>query len=462
MIRIFKHYISRAYLWLFIVEWLVFFMAMYWGSDVRFLNVTSWYTDELIVEASLVFSTILTMSCVGLGLYRRSLDWDDYNLVLRVFVSFAIAALMIISIYYLFPEFLIARSVFIYALAFAFLGMMLSRYFFYRFVSLNQLMRRVLIIGTGEKAQKLTTINNEYVHKGFVLVGFINIDGEQSEVESKKIIGHTKDLVRLVEEYDVEEIVIALDDKRNSLPLNELLICKTLGVNIIDLLVFYEREQGLILLDRHTLSWVVFSDGFQFSVIKSMTKRFFDMVASLSLFLLAWPFMLLTAIAIFIESGLKGPIFYRQIRVGENNKPFTVMKFRSMYTDAEKDGAQWAQENDVRVTKVGRFIRKVRLDELPQIFNVLNGDMSFVGPRPERPEFVEGFEERIPLYKERHHVKPGITGWAQLCYPYGADEKDTINKLQYDLYYVKNYTLFLDISIILGTVEVVLWGRGAR
>jgi lipopolysaccharide/colanic/teichoic acid biosynthesis glycosyltransferase len=172
--------------------------------------------------------------------------------------------------------------------------------------------------------------------------------------------------------------------------------------------------------------------------------------------------MLLTMLVIFLESGFKGSIFYRQERVGEKNKRFEVLKFRSMKVDAESNGAQWAQKNDNRVTRVGKIIRKCRIDELPQIFNVLKGEMSFVGPRPERPEFVEGFNERIPYYCERHRVKPGITGWAQLCYPYGANESDTIQKLQYDLYYVKNYSLFLDFSIMINTVEVILWGKGAR
>lgn len=462
MIRIFKHYISSAYLWLIIAEWLVFYLSMFLGSDVRFLNELPWYTEEHIVEASVICSSTLTLSCMGLGLYRRSLVWDDYNLMLRMSVSFALAAAFIISIYYLFPKYLIARSVFIYALVFAFLGMMICRYLFYRYVNLNKILRRVLILGAGEKASQLASINNEYVHKGFVIVGFVSHSEEKIMVNKELLVGKTEDLCRIAADYDVEEIVVALDDKRKGVPLNKLLDCKILGVHIIDLLEFYEREQGLILLDAHTLSWVIFSDGFEFSGIKSVTKRILDLSASLCLLLVSWPIMLFTALAILIESGLKAPILYRQVRVGENNRHFTVLKFRSMRTDAEKDGAQWAQENDDRVTRVGKFIRKYRIDELPQIFNVLKGNMSFVGPRPERPEFVEGFEKRIPFYAERHRVKPGVTGWAQLCYPYAADEQDTINKLQYDLYYVKNYTLFLDISIILGTVEVILWGRGAR
>ncbi len=462
MIRIFKHYISRAYLWLIIIEWLIFYLAMYLGSDVRFINVASWYTDKDIAEASVVFSIVLSVMCVGLGLYRRSLDWDDYNLALRVCVSFALGAAVILSIYYLFPKYAIARSVFVYAMVFAFLGMMLSRYFFYRFVSHDKLRRRVLILGVGKKAKQLTEINNRYIHKGFVISGFVNVGSETRVVDSSLIIEGAQNLRKVVAEYNIDEIVIALDDRRKAMPLDQLLDCKAGGVKIMDLLGFYEREQGLIFLESLTVSWVIFSDGFDFSTLKSVGKRGVDIIASLGLLLVAWPFMLLTALAIMLESGWRAPILYRQIRVGEGNQNFAVMKFRSMRTDAEKNGAQWAQKNDDRVTRVGRFIRKCRIDELPQIFNVLKGDMSFVGPRPERPEFVAGFEERIPFYAERHRVKPGITGWAQLCYPYGANEQDTINKLQYDLYYVKNYSLFLDISIILGTVEVILWGRGAR
>ena len=230
----------------------------------------------------------------------------------------------------------------------------------------------------------------------------------------------------------------------------------------MNIMGFYEREQGIISLENVHPSWLVFCDGFAQGDFRSLEKRFFDMLASLLLLSISWPIMLLTALAIFLESGLKGPILYRQIRVGENNQNFEVLKFRSMKTDAEKNGAQWAQQNDNRITIVGRVIRKFRIDELPQIYNVFRGDMSFVGPRPERPEFVRGFNECIPYYRERHRVKPGITGWAQLCYPYGADENDTIQKLQYDLYYVKNYSLFLDLSIMMNTVEVILWGKGAR
>jgi sugar transferase (PEP-CTERM system associated) len=216
------------------------------------------------------------------------------------------------------------------------------------------------------------------------------------------------------------------------------------------------------MLDLLQPSWLIFSDGFRYGWLRVITKRMFDIGASGALLFFAWPVMVLAALAIVIESGGRGPIFYRQVRVGENWRLFQLIKFRSRRVDAESNGPQWATKNDSRVTRVGAFMRKTRIDELPQLFNVLKGDMSFVGPRPERPMFVEQLSQNIPFYSERHRVKPGVTGWAQICYPYGASEEDAQQKLQYDLYYVKNYSLFLDLLILLQTAEVILWGRGAR
>lgn len=462
MIRIFRHYISSAYLWLIVIESMVFFAAMYFGSDVRFLFTESWYTDRDITLASAVFSLVLTLSCLGLGLYRRTLSWEDYDLMARTCVSFSLAIFIVTAVYYLLPEFLIARGVLLYALFFAFVGMMVTRFLFYRLANFESLKRRILVIGSGQKASRLGSVNNQFIHKGFTIVGFIALPDEVPYVESSQIIRSEQSIFEIYEEFSIDEIVIALDDKRRGMPLDDLLDCKMSGAMIMDTMGFYEREQGIISLENLNPSWLVFCDGFAQGGSRAFGKRAFDVFASVLLFAVSWPFMVLTALAILLESGFGAPILYRQVRVGEYNQNFDVLKFRSMKTDAEKDGAQWAQQNDSRITKVGGFIRKCRIDELPQIFNVLKGDMSFVGPRPERPEFVSGFEERIPYYRERHRVKPGITGWAQLCYPYGADEYDTVQKLQYDLYYVKNYSMFLDLSIMLNTVEVVLWGKGAR
>lgn len=462
MIRIFRHYISSTYLWLIIMEYCVFFSAMYFGSKVRFLATESWYTEHDITLASIVFAMALSLSCLVLGLYRRSLSWEDYSLIRRMCVSFFIAFLIITQIYYSLPEFLIARSVLGYALFFGFFGMVVSRFLFYKFVNIDRIKRRILVIGGGEKAHALTSLNDSFIHKGFKIIGFFILPGESLVIDEDRIVGANKSLLEISEELKIDEIVIALDDKRLKMPIDELLDCKMSGTKIMDIIVFYEQEKGIISLNDLYPSWLVYSDGFAQGGLKIIGKRSFDLLASLLLLTVAWPFMVITALAIILETGLKGSIIYRQKRVGENNKNFNVLKFRSMRIDAEKNGPQWAEQNDRRVTRVGGFIRKCRIDELPQIFNVLKGEMSFVGPRPERPEFVQGFEERIPYYRERHRVKPGITGWAQLCYPYGANEYDTIQKLQYDLYYVKNYSLFLDLSIMFNTVEIILWGKGAR
>ena len=355
-----------------------------------------------------------------------------------------------------------ARSVLISAIGFSFFGLLLTRYVFYRFVNLDNLKRRVLVLGAGQRAAELRVVNSSFVYRGFDIIGFVALEGESAAIPQALHLSDSSSLSDIVNQYKVDEIVIAIDDRRKKLPVDELLDLKMSGVTILDLLSFYEREQRLIHLETLSPSWLVFSDGFVSQGSRPVMKRGFDILASLLLLSVSWWVMLLTALAIYLESGFGAPVLYRQTRVGYRNQRFEVIKFRSMRLDAEKNGAQWASQTDDRVTRVGRVIRKFRIDELPQLFNVLRGDMSFVGPRPERPEFVQGFEQTIPYYKERHRVKPGITGWAQLCYPYGASEYDTWQKLQYDLYYVKNYSLFLDLTIMLSTVEIVLWGKGAR
>jgi sugar transferase (PEP-CTERM system associated) len=243
--------------------------------------------------------------------------------------------------------------------------------------------------------------------------------------------------------------------------MEEMLACAQRGVGVTDLSSFFEREAGMVKLNVVDPSWLVFSGGFDHSMPRRLSKRFFDLVAAWALLLVAWPVMLMVALCVWLESG--APVFYRQVRVGENGRGFELIKFRSMRTDAEKDGvARWASKDDDRSTRVGRFIRATRLDELPQLLNVLRGDMSFVGPRPERPQFVDMLSQEIRYYGIRHSVKPGLTGWAQLRYPYGASVRDAEEKLKFDLFYVKNQGLVFDLMIMLQTVEVVMFRRGAR
>ena len=318
----------------------------------------------------------------------------------------------------------------------------------------------MLVLGAGHRADRLRKLS-ERPESGFVIVGFVAMTESEPVVEEAISRSAIHNLTRYVENLGVSEVVLALEERRNSLPLSDLLRIKTTGVHVNDFSSFIERETGRIDLDTVNPSWLIFSDGFSSGrAISSAAKRLFDIAASSLLLVLAAPIIAVFALLVKLDS--KGPAFYRQTRVGLFGQPFDVIKLRSMRTDAEVGGAQFAQENDPRVTRLGRFIRKVRIDELPQTWSVLKGEMSFVGPRPERPEFVSDLEEQLPFYAERHMVKPGITGWAQINYPYGASLEDSRHKLEYDLYYAKNYTPFLDLLILLQTLRVVLWHEGAR
>jgi sugar transferase (PEP-CTERM system associated) len=269
-------------------------------------------------------------------------------------------------------------------------------------------------------------------------------------------------LSSLVVKHAIDQIVVAIRDRRGGgFPVQQLLECKMKGVKVVELPTYFEQEYRQVLLESLNPSWMVLGDGFRQGLVGNTVKRVFDLTASAALLVLTLPIMLIVALCIYLESGL--PVLYRQRRVGQGGRVFTLFKFRSMRVDAESSGTPyWASPDDERNTRVGRFIRKWRLDELPQILNVLRGEMSFVGPRPERPYFVDQLVKQIPYYSLRHSAKPGITGWAQVRYQYGASVDDAIEKLQYDLYYLKNRSLFLDLMIMVATVEVVMWGRGAR
>jgi sugar transferase (PEP-CTERM system associated) len=317
-----------------------------------------------------------------------------------------------------------------------------------------------MVLGAGDRAQRLRELGDKS-ESGFAIVSYIAMGEPERVVEEAIAREAIHDLGRFVENLGVSEVVLALQERRNSLPLNDLLRIKTKGVHVNDFSSFMERETGRVDLDTVNPSWMIFSDGFSSGrMFSSALKRLFDIVASLILLLLTAPIIAIFAIVVKLDS--KGPAFFRQERVGLYGETFHLIKLRSMRIDAEKDGAKWAQKDDPRVTRVGRFIRKVRIDELPQTWSVLKGQMSFVGPRPEVPKFVDALQEEIPFYQERHMVKPGITGWAQINYPYGASTEDSRQKLEYDLYYAKNYTPFLDFVILLQTVRVILWPEGAR
>ncbi|HBM06378.1 MAG TPA: sugar transferase, partial [Erythrobacter sp.] len=320
--------------------------------------------------------------------------------------------------------------------------------------------RTVLVLGAGERAKRLERLSHR-PESGFRIGAFVAM-GETAPLIATAVQRESiSDLGRFADRVGATEVVLALQERRNSLPLKDLLRVKTQGVHVNDFSSFLERELGRVDLDTLNPSWLIFSDGFSAGRrLSSIGKRTFDIVASLLLLIVGLPLIGIFAVLVKLETG--GPAFFRQKRVGLYGQTFTLIKLRSMRFDAEANGAQWAEKGDPRVTRVGRVIRTVRIDELPQAWSVLKGEMSFVGPRPEVPAFVSELEKALPYYAERHVVKPGITGWAQINYPYGANTEDARHKLEYDLYYAKNYTPFLDLLILLQTARVILWPDGAR
>lgn len=274
------------------------------------------------------------------------------------------------------------------------------------------------------------------------------------------IIGDYKQISSIVQAGNIDRIIVALDERRGKFPIDELLLCRLKGIKVHDGVGFTEYLAGKLSIDSLYPSFLIFSNGFKNIAVFKRIKRWFDILISMACLIICFPVSLMIAIAIKLNS--EGSVFYQQERVGEDGKVFRLLKFRSMRIDAEENGPLWAEVNDQRVTQVGRVIRKLRLDEIPQMINVLKGEMSFVGPRPERPFFIEQLEKEIPFYSTRHVVKPGITGWAQICYPYGASKEDALEKLKYDLYYIKNLSPLLDLNIIFETVKVVLFGKGSR
>jgi sugar transferase (PEP-CTERM system associated) len=462
MIRLFGHYVSKLYLLLGMVEFLVMFYSLLAGFYMRFamgdLNLVD--TPETLSYTAVAYATAMTISMISVGLYQRGLPFSA-GLLARIGLSFLIASVAMSVVFYTFPDLVVGRGVMAFAMLFTFVGVLGLRSLFFRLTHSETQSTNVLVLGTGRQARMIADL--EPRQPGFRVVGYVPVNDQETSIPAERRLAHDRSLMDMVLSYQVDEIVVALDDRRLRLPVDEILDCKMSGTMVLDLLSFFEKETSRIKLDILQPSWIFFSDGFRLSGVAQSSKRVLDLSAGLMIFLLGWPLMLLVALAIRLESGSGAPILFHQVRVGLNGKTFRVHKFRSMRTDAEADGvARWASKDDSRITRVGNFIRKTRLDELPQVFNVLLGEMSLVGPRPERPEFVEQLEHELPFYAERHRVKPGLTGWAQLSYPYGATIEDARNKLEFDLYYVKNASAFLDLIILLETVEVVLWGKGAH
>ena len=451
---------------LVLLELLIFAGALvstiYLNGKLNFVEHKEIPTNVIVIYA-LVFSLIVQLSSLALGLYNSKLRESFRGVLRRVLVSVAIGFFIvtIINPFYgenALPIELLAIASFI---SFFEVGILRAITFKVDFFGFNK--RKVLVLGSGERASIIEKrMRRDVDRQGFNIHGFIIMNGDiEDGIRHETKIRLEDSLVSYALEHEIDEIVVANDERRNNLPVDELFACKIRGVEITEILDFIERETGQIAVNLIYPSWVIYSNGFSSTnYLRNTLDWIFNASMAFFLFIFVWPIMLITAILIKLDEGMKAPIFYLQERVGLDGQAFNIIKFRSMRVDAEKHGAQMATENDDRTTKIGKFIRKYRIDELPQIYNVMRGDMGFVGPRPERPEFVQGLIKNIPYYNERHNVKPGLTGWAQLKYPYGSTEEDSLEKLKYDLYYIKHRSFLLDMLILIRTVEIVLFGKG--
>lgn len=469
-IRLFGRDVHRWMTALACSEALIFFGALLLAFRLRF---GSWHPagidsaqngEEMLWPCAVVFSAALLLSFLAFGLYNSLQTTTVSGTAARLLAGIGNGAVFTAAMFYSFPWLWLGRGVLGLAALFALLGVVLSRLTFFGAADGRAFKHRVLVYGAGSCTAAISRLQRRGDPRGFEIVGFVQPPGESIKVPCDRVLALAAGGLReLCERHHVDEVVVAMADRRCGFPLAGLLECRFAGIDVTDLLTFLERETGRVCIDVMHPSWMIFGEGFRRDPIRRWSARVLDLFASLLILVLFLPVMILTGIAIKLEDNWRAPVFYRQVRVGLDGRTFNVLKFRSMRTDAESDGrAQWAQPSDPRVTRVGTVIRKARIDELPQVMNVLRGHMSFVGPRPERPQFVKQLTEKIPYYVQRHCVKPGITGWAQLCHPYGASEQDAMEKLQYDLYYIKHNSLIFDLAILVQTAEVVLMGKGAR
>lgn len=465
MIKLFGYFISKSFLLLALLETLCFSLAIGFADYYRITYGRIHETLDVpeFTHLASLYTFVMLASMFALGLYQRGVLERASGFLIRLLIAFTLGGLLLSLIFYLIGTVPLSLTELMLAQVFSFAGVLILRSAFVRLTKADSRKRRVLVLGTGINADRIEMLQSEDPTLGFVVVGYIDMGDTVCLIDEDRQIPKDQHLLDIVDRMAVDEIVVALDDRRKGLPVHELIDCKMKGVEILDLLSFYEKEENVIKIDQLHPSWIFFSSGFYSGVLMILLKRMVDIIVSITLLILFSPLMLLIAMASLIASLGRDPVLYRQVRVGQNGKLFTINKFRSMQVNAESGtGPRWAAVNDHRVTKLGNLLRKTRLDELPQLFNVIRGEMSLVGPRPERPEFVRALSQQLPYYNERHRLKPGLTGWAQLMHHYAADETDNRKKLEYDLYYIKNSGPFLDLIILIETVEVVLLAKGAR
>ncbi len=428
-----------------------------------FLGQTQFVDDVNVNVLRSGLVTIVFQLCLYFfDLYDLNVYSSFADTATRMTQAFGSGCIVLAGFYYLFPVVIIPLDIFWAGYLLVCIFLAAARFFYVFALGKRFFARSIVVLGTGELAAGISHEVIEKLDSGFKIVAFVGQEKLPPFDIHKTPCYHLgeQSLKGLCQQHHAEMIVVALEDRRGTMPVTELVDCKLDGISIVEGIGFYEDLTGKLMVEKVNPDWIIFSSGFNVGRLNNFFKRFSDIVLSAAGLLLASPLMAISALIIKMESP--GPVFYRQERVGEGGKSFLVIKFRSMCQDAEKDGAVWAQKNDCRVTRFGGLIRKVRIDELPQLWNVMKGEMSFVGPRPERPVFVKELAKKIPYYSLRHNIKPGVTGWAQVCYPYGASEEDALRKLEYDLYYLKNLSITMDMWIVFQTVKTVLFQKGAR
>lgn len=462
MMRIFGHYVPSSMLWLGLTEFCILFSAFVTGYVLRYSDLGQ-ILDGTFPHYSQAFlyAGSMLLAMLALGLYEREAIIEPRTVIVRLVASLLLGFAILASIVFVSRATDVWRSGVVIACLLSVAGILASRWVFLMLANLRPFLKRVMVIGAGPRAELIERHAGRPSNGALQIVGYLRTGDAENSIAAAISQSQVPSITAFCLAHEVEEIIVAMEERRGRLPMEDLLNSRMHGIRVVDEVQFWERETGRVDIARLTPGWLVFGDGFAKSQWQRSQKRLLDIAASLFVLCLTAPIMLLSALAIKLEDG--GPILYVQERVGLDGRAFRLFKFRSMSINAESDGrARWASDRDPRVTRVGRVTRRTRIDELPQLFNILRGDMSFIGPRPERPSFVHDLAQQIPYYAERHRVKPGLAGWAQLNYPYGASSDDAARKLEYDLYYIKNCSLFLDFLIMIQTLRVVVWGQGAR
>jgi sugar transferase (PEP-CTERM system associated) len=461
MVNLFRHNIPAATLLQLLIEAGLFFLAVF--IAVKLHRHAATLTEPAVLAPAAIFAVLMVCVNGAFGLYRRDQQLDFVNFVARSVVALFVGFVVSYVAFGAFPYGNIFQDALWFTVLYALAGLVIAHQVLLLPLTRAVFPHRILVVGTGAEARAVEQCLFEANQPNLKLMGFYSLDQNATPVvAAHRIVSRGWPIDEAAWKLGVDEVVVAVREQRGGvLPLEQLLSCRVSGVRVTDLAGFFERVRGEVPVDSLKASWLIYGDGFRQGASRNLMKRTVDLLAALFLLVLAAPIMLLAAIAIVLESGV--PIIYRQERVGARGEKFMLLKFRSMVSNAEPDGAaKWAAVNDTRVTRIGWILRRMRIDELPQLVNVLKGEMSFVGPRPERPCFVEQLTEKVPFYGVRHSVKPGITGWAQVRCAYGASIEDAARKLQFDLFYVKNHTFFLDLLILLETVRVVLFAEGSR